>query len=126
MCGSAGRFADGGDAAVAEPAMLAVGAGAVEHDVGLLDALAALVVAQQQAERLLPPRGVAGSSSLRRPRRPMCSTLRLGLQAVVQRRRLGQRLEVGGEVFAAGDAVVVGGEVVLRLLGRGWRPGPAA
>ena len=39
------------DAAVAEPGVPAIGAGAIEHDVGLLEALGPLVVAQEQAER---------------------------------------------------------------------------
>src|SRR5262249_61603419 len=45
------------NAAVAQPAMLPVRAGAVEHNVGFLQTLALLLVADEQAERLF---GTAG------------------------------------------------------------------
>ena len=52
-----GELADRRDAAVAQPAVLAVGAGAIEHDVGLLDALG-FAFADQQAKGLLPASGL--------------------------------------------------------------------
>src|SRR5262249_60032930 len=46
------------NAAVAQPAMLPVRAGAVEHNVGFLQTLALLLVADEQAERLFGTAGV--------------------------------------------------------------------
>src|SRR5262245_10708477 len=54
------QLADGRDATVAQPAMLAVRAGTVEHDVGLIDPLAVLSLPDQEAKRLPAAEGIIG------------------------------------------------------------------
>src|SRR5205814_6767830 len=59
-----GQLAQRRDAAVAEPTMLAIGAGAIEHDVRVGGALTPLGFLEQQAKRLPAAPAVAGAFML--------------------------------------------------------------
>ena len=112
-----GDFAEGRDAAVAQPARAAVDAGAVQHDVGLLDALPALVVAQEQAERLPAAAGVAGVVALEEAAPADLQHGRVLVDGRRQGRRQRQRLQVDGEMLPAGQDGVGLGQGMLRLVG---------
>jgi len=117
-----GRLAEGGDAAVAQPARVAVDAGAVQYHVGLLDALLALVVADQQAERFLGAAGVAGVVLLEQAAAAHVQDGRVLPNGRRQRRRQRQRLQIGADVFTAGDDGVGFGQRVLGLVRLDARP----
>src|SRR5262249_54973498 len=112
-----GPFAQGRDAAVAEPAVLPVGACAIEDDVRFLDALLALAVAQEKAKRLLGALRIADPLGLEVTLAADVQHFHAGLDDAAQQTRLRQGLEVALHVLASGDAIAPGGELVPGIFG---------
>ncbi len=117
------------DAAVAEPARLAVGAGAVQHNVGLLDALLPLTPtplprgergegsAHEKTKRMFTARGAAGILFLQHTLSADGDDACLEAQLAPQRRCVGQWFEIGGDVFAPREQGVVGRQVAAGVIG---------
>src|SRR5262249_17842878 len=101
-----------GQPAVAEPPRRGVGARAVEDDVRLLVPLA-LRVTDEQAEW---PFGSFGGLGLEQTRAANGDDLRFEFDVFNERGGHRERIEVSGGIVMTGDAVVVGGKLVLRIL----------
>ena len=104
------------DAAVADPGVPAVGAGAIEDDVRLLEPLGPLVVAQEQPERACAARlRIVRRVGLEKPGPADRDHERPRLDRVAELGREGQRDQVGVPVLEPGEEVVRAGELVLRV-----------
>src|SRR5262249_9656367 len=99
-------LADRRDPAVAEPAVIRVGAGAIEDDVRFLDALH-VPLAQEQSKRALAALRVARRLRLQEPRSANLHDGCFGLDAVLQQIARGERRNVGVDVLDASDAITV-------------------
>src|SRR5262249_14168325 len=109
------QFTNRRDAAVAQPAVLPVGAGAVEYHVRLLEALGLRGVAEEQPDRLPAAVWVVGALASEQAAPPDVQHLRFRANAILEVHCLRQWLKIGGDVPSAGDALRFGGKSVLAM-----------
>ena len=116
------QFSESGNAAVAKPAVLSKGAGAIENDVGFLGAFLAFGVAEQKPKGVPTAFGIPWHFLLEQAMPADAHHLRLRDDDRFKQFATGQGPEVLAKMLASCDTVAIARKLVLSFLGKDRGP----